>query len=221
IDVGGVATGNGDGSITSGSFNSFSNITLANLIGGTNPLPVELVSFTGHYNGQEVALKWKTASELNNDYFSVQRSSSGLDFYEISQINGNGTTNTSSEYHWIDSNPNSGKNYYRLQQVDFDGKSNFSGVVLVDVTGSDTKSFLAFPNPGKSDEITIQVTGLSHNSTVVVEILSIAGQSLWSLEGQTNSTGSAWLSMEEVKLPQGLYLLRIRGTQMITKVVIN
>ena len=77
-DIGGTATANYTGSILSNSFSSFSRFTLANKKGGTNPLPIELVSFNAKLINDKVDLDWTSASEINNDYYTIERSLYGL-----------------------------------------------------------------------------------------------------------------------------------------------
>lgn len=125
-----------------------------------SPLPVELVEFTGYHDEQQNfnVLNWITASELNNDYFVVQRSVDGVNFINIGQVEGNGTTNESSNYTFNDENPAIGKNYYRLRQVDFDGTSEFSDVIEIEVSSSvvATQILNYYPNP-TTDKLYIEM----------------------------------------------------------------
>ncbi len=103
---------------------------------GTNPftLPVSLTTFTAKANKTgSVNLVWGTASELNNAYFEVTRSSDGVNFSTIGKVTGIGTSNTLQNYNYTDTKPKAGANYYRLKQVDNDGKFAFSQVVSATV----------------------------------------------------------------------------------------
>jgi hypothetical protein len=112
----------------------------------SNPLPVELIDFTAKVvaNGF-VNLEWKTASELNNDFFTVQRSVDGAEFANIAQIKGAGTIQTESKYEFTDEKPLTNLSYYRLRQTDFDKKSSFSKVIAINVGRDDQLSL--YPNP--------------------------------------------------------------------------
>lgn len=92
---------------------------------GSSPLvlPVELGFFNAFEANGEVKLIWETITELNNDFFIVERSNNGFEFEGIAKVNGNGTTFVPKNYQWLDNNPFPGHNYYRLKQVDFDGTS--------------------------------------------------------------------------------------------------
>jgi hypothetical protein len=95
-----------------------------------NPLPVELIIFNGQQENQDVLLSWTTASEINNDYFSVERSLDGIIFTEIGRVNGNGTSTQLVNYHFTDNQPGE-LNYYRLRQFDFNGVNELSNIIAV------------------------------------------------------------------------------------------
>lgn len=126
-NIGGVATGNGVGSITSSSspvaFTAFSGeFTLANSLAGSNALPVELTSFDVHTSGQDAMLEWVTANEINNSHFEIERSANGQDFQEIWIEPGQGNASHSTQYEYVDKTRKLFPFYfYRISQVDFDG----------------------------------------------------------------------------------------------------
>jgi hypothetical protein len=110
-------------------------------------LPVTWLSFNGRTERGGNYLTWSTASELNNDYFEVQRSIDGQNFEVIGYVQGNGTTSMQSNYAFIDKEPSVGYNYYRLRQVDFDGTDDFSRTIVINTTGEGFGSLKVFPNP--------------------------------------------------------------------------
>ncbi|TXI68171.1 MAG: hypothetical protein E6Q41_04540 [Cyclobacteriaceae bacterium] len=128
--------------ISAGVITSFSPITLGSS-GLDNPLPVELISFTGTAENEKVNLKWVTASELNNDFFTVQHSTDGVEFESLGVIDGQGTKQSSTTYNFVDATPMAGVNYYRLKQTDFDGASSYSNIVAVNLD----LEWLLYPNP--------------------------------------------------------------------------
>lgn len=170
--------------ITSAPITSFSPITLGSTT-LSNPLPVELISFTGEVLNEQVKLNWVTASELNNDFFTVQRSVDGAEFESIAQIDGAGTIQTTTEYEFIDTNPFPNISYYRLKQTDFDKKFTYSKVIAVDVSLNGELSL--HPNPisygtlltlnRKGDYIILNnlgVTVLKVNQVNQIDISSLA-----------------------------------------------
>jgi len=95
----------------------------------TSPLPVELSSFVSKCSNGKVVLQWETSSELNNDYFIIERSEDGYDFYQVGVVDGAGNSTTTINYSWTDENSSVGS-YYRLTQVDFDGSTTQSDVLF-------------------------------------------------------------------------------------------
>lgn len=115
------------GSILSGSaISSFSPFTLASA-SSANPLPIKLVDFTASIVREETAvlLDWQTESEVNNDFFTIERSSDGYNWIAIHKASGAGSSNSLLRYEHLDENPLSGISYYRLKQTDFDGEYEY------------------------------------------------------------------------------------------------
>ncbi|HEY1038492.1 MAG TPA: hypothetical protein VGF30_03760, partial [Bacteroidia bacterium] len=121
IEIGGTTLWNADSPPVTGP---------ASIPTGLN-LPIQLVYFTAEgLKNHTVQLKWQTASETNNNYFELQRSTDDLNFTDIARIDGAGNSNTLINYKYIDENPIQGNNYYRLKQVDFDGNFHYSPIEL-------------------------------------------------------------------------------------------
>jgi hypothetical protein len=126
----------------------------------TGTLPIELVSFKARKeNDNAVKLDWVTASETNNDYFTVERSGDGIHFEKIINVAGAGNVTTTQYYSWVDRNPLSGNNFYRLRQTDYDGKNNVSPVVRVRISARESQ-ITVFPNPARQNEtISLKIPG--------------------------------------------------------------
>ena len=120
---------------------AFSNFT------GLKPtgLPIELTSFNAVYQNQEVVLSWQTASEINNHYFTVEKSNDAEEFHELMTVNGQGNSTTTHSYSIKDLHPLSGRTYYRLKQTDFDGHFTYSQLRWADAV--EAVSFAITPNP--------------------------------------------------------------------------
>lgn len=135
-----------NGTITSSAaVTSFSPFTLAST-SAINPLPVELSKFWAVNNPASVTLNWITASELNNDKFTLQRSSNGKTFYDIYELEGAGTTKEETRYQYVDETPLGGLSYYRLKQTDFDGKEEYPERGIISVRRED-EALTCYPNP--------------------------------------------------------------------------
>jgi hypothetical protein len=100
----------------------------------STPLPVQLISFSAEGQEGKIGLQWSTATEINNDYFDVQRSENGQDFISIASIKGNGNSCSLRQYQYDDNHVKEDiVYYYRLRQVDFDGRENFSGIAAAEM----------------------------------------------------------------------------------------
>ncbi|MEZ4936371.1 MAG: hypothetical protein R2799_02120 [Crocinitomicaceae bacterium] len=152
--------GNGGttGTAASGTINSFAPIsnfspfTLASTDELINPLPVELVSWKATLVDGKVELKWITETEINNDYFEVERSVDGINWESVLVVEGAGNSTQLMEYLHYDTSPLFGLSYYRLKQVDFDGTSKYFDIQSVNLALDQNLTF--YPNPVK-DILTI------------------------------------------------------------------
>lgn len=113
----------GTNTVSLSGITSFSRWTLAD---EDTPLPIELLSFELNRSDDGVNVDWTTASELNNDYFTLEYSINNSDIDEIYTVKGAGTSNSLNSYSFTHKEPIMGFNYYRIKQTDFDGTSNFS-----------------------------------------------------------------------------------------------
>lgn len=127
--------------------NKIGHLTLGSTNAGINPLPIELSEFSAKLARGGILLYWKTATELDNDHFEIERSTNGIDFKKIGKVDGHGTTTASHTYSFLDLDPLQGLSYYRLRQVDFDGMATYSDVVSVSNFDSDKKALSVFPVP--------------------------------------------------------------------------
>lgn len=118
----------------------------------TLSLPVELVRFSGSVDNTKVVLEWATATEHNNQYFTLERSPDARHFELVQQVPGAGNSTQLKPYQYIDVSPLPGLSYYRLQQTDYDGQTALLGLVAVHVSaGAD--ALRVFPNPVFGDEL--------------------------------------------------------------------
>lgn len=98
----------------------------------TSTLPIELLEFNAKRNDRYVDLTWQTASETNNNYFTVEKSIDGLNFSSIGNLSGAGNSSSVLSYKLIDSSPTQDRiSYYRLKQTDYDGTFTYSDIVSV------------------------------------------------------------------------------------------
>lgn len=126
---------------------SFSPFTLASF-SPVNPLPVELLRFDAQAGTRQVDLFWETATEINNNYFAVERSVDLIHYEYVMQVSGAGNSNEIRNYSATDFNPYKGISYYRLRQTDYDGHFTYYGPRSVYFT--DTYDVRLYPNPAQT-----------------------------------------------------------------------
>ncbi|MEM8887555.1 MAG: T9SS type A sorting domain-containing protein [Bacteroidota bacterium] len=170
--------------------------------------PVELSHFSVSLQEGNAVLDWTTASELNNDYFQVERAGEDRLFLPIGQISGAGNSSSSLDYQFIDENPLEGSNYYRLRQVDFNGEFEIFQTIEVSFDSEGVLSFRSQYSP-QEDLLSIWIANPG-KEVYHTEVLSLSGQLVFSKEG--NSA----LESESLQIPlshtsAGMYLIRLRS----------
>ena len=162
--------------------------------------PVDLISFNGVANPNGVDLIWKTAMELNNDYFDLLRSSDGIHFSSIAHINGAGTSNHTLSYPYRDKDITSGLVYYKLAQHDYDGTITFSKIISVHFDKTGSAPILIAPNPFSSSFIISKI----FDEAATVSIYDIYGRLL---EQKTTSATENVISLGD-SLANGSYIVQ-------------
>jgi len=169
-------------------------------------LPVELLSFRGEQNKDQIDLFWNTANEQNNDFFTLEKADENGVFHEIAVVKGAGTTDENQYYNETDFQPYLGQNLYRLKQTDFDGKTTTSAVVSINFKANETVDF--FPNPVRNGAFTLQYLTDKNPGQAQLEIFTLNGQTLHA-ETLVVETGSNFYDIQVNQLPKGVYLARI------------
>lgn len=116
-----------------------------------SPLPIELLAFNTEPLNNDVNITWKTATEINNYYFTIETSIDGIEWQEITRVDGAGNSYSIINYNYIDQDPFLGTSYYRLKQTDFDGQFSYSNISSVTINKSNTQLTNAYPNPTKNN----------------------------------------------------------------------
>ncbi|MBB6462196.1 T9SS type A sorting domain-containing protein [Flammeovirga kamogawensis] len=168
-------------------------------------LPITLSFFTlsGNQDGS-VTLKWETSSELNNDYFEVQKSSDGKHWETITEIEGAGNSAVKLTYNFTDDSPFNGKSYYRLHQVDFDKNESFSSVLVYQNGEAETVlSLFTYPNPFVN---TFTVTG-DEIELSTLKVFDANGQQIV-LSQKIENTNTVTINLSQ--FPNGMYFIKTR-----------
>ncbi|OFY87878.1 MAG: hypothetical protein A3F72_03125 [Bacteroidetes bacterium RIFCSPLOWO2_12_FULL_35_15] len=193
------------GNITSDVMNSFSPFTFGSRI-GLNPLPIKLLTFDAKLNSSKtVDLAWSTASEKNNDYFTIEKSIDAANFESVITIDGAGTSTNTLYYSEVDLNPYAGTSYYRLKQTDYDGNRNYSNIVSIDYKKAGT-SVNIFPNPNDGNGFNILLTG-NENEEILVVLYDATGQEVYS-KIITKTTDQTITAIDPLtRLSSGVYMV--------------
>ncbi|MBU1718139.1 MAG: T9SS type A sorting domain-containing protein, partial [Bacteroidetes bacterium] len=219
IPVGGAPGrifGGGAGYALKTGFTTFSRFAIIKSI--NEPLPIEMLSFTGVLNDGNVDLFWTTFSEINNDYFTVERAginetSNLLQWEFVETVDGAGTSNFKIDYSTRDISPKSGISYYRLKQTDFDGNSSFSEPIAINNTnnGIGTSNFLVYPNPSFNQVINIVgIKSYSPNELLYISVTDIMGRTVISMKILTDDIGFFSTAINRNnELVAGVYLIDI------------
>lgn len=196
----GVVTGVSVGTVTITYMNS-SGCTVSAIVNVTAPLPVELMYFDAQLNTDKtVDLIWATETEINNDYFVVERSPDLKNWYSIANTDGAGTSDWLIHYREQDGSPQAGENYYRLKQIDFDGMIRLSDIKTVYL--SDDRKLLYYPNPANDQ---LHITG-DDLDNMQISIVSNCGQ-LVSCE-QSLAEDGHWI-INTSQLASGIYAVKL------------
>jgi hypothetical protein len=181
-------------------------------------LPIELLTFSAKYEEGKVILNWSTATEFNNDYFTIEKSIDGKEFEKVLSIKGAGNSTIIQNYITEDLNPYQGISYYRLKQTDYDGLTSFSDLVAVKIE-SKVKNIEIFPNPlSENQNITLDIFG---NKNEIVDIKAIDNL------GRIYYSNNIILESEEhilnISLPNGLYyiIVNINNNTINRKIIVN
>ena len=177
-------------------------------------LPIELTSFTATCDGRSALVEWTTATEKNNDYFSLERSDDAINFTEIARVAGAGNSIEPLDYAYTDYGIHGGDNYYRLVQVDYDGTRTASEIIVANCIESevDEPDVQAYPNPF-NDELTVVLDNFG-NRAATIEVYDMLGKLIY-----TNKIAAPQNSYETIlnlsNLPPAAYTVRVSTTDFV------
>ncbi len=181
-------------------------IDAGGVLGGTCPLPVSLLRFTGYNERDNNVLEWTTTSEMNSDYFIIERGKGqGTgEWEEIGKVKGAGNASATRNYSFLDREPSAGINYYRLKQTDYDGKFTYSNVVHI--TMKQFNSVTISPNPAK-ESLQITISGfLNFKTEINVRIYDVLGREVYNYQFLDPKS---LLNLDVNALSKGMYFLKI------------
>ncbi|MBN4065922.1 T9SS type A sorting domain-containing protein, partial [Candidatus Amoebophilus asiaticus] len=193
------------------SITAFSKWTVSN--NSTDPLPIDLLSFTAEVEGNSIRLKWETATETNNDYFTIDKSNDGISFEEVALVDAIGNSNSPVSYTVLDENPFEGVSYYRLKQTDNDGQFEYFPMVPVKFGNTENNLFINItPNPfNNSAQI---IVNSEMEDIVLLRIFNSNGQTVHDQKIRIY-VGRNNLDVDLTKYTSGVYHMWIQHNEKI------
>ena len=188
---------------------------------GSSVLPVEIINFNAVGQNSKVILNWTTASESNNSYFEIERSTNGIQYKSIGKVEGIGTTSQTNHYNFTDFGPFTETNYYRLKQVDVDGRAKYTAVLTFKLNNKLKKSINISPNP-VTDLINIRVSSDAATNGVI-RIINDFGQTIYQ-QSQRLVKGENLFTINSLQnLSKGIYTVKIviDGDIFSTRLIYN
>ncbi|MCH8904722.1 MAG: T9SS type A sorting domain-containing protein [Bacteroidetes bacterium] len=169
---------------------------------------VSLISFKAEQEEDYVYIFWKTASEKNNDYFTIERSLNGIDFEKIGTIRGERNSLEVVQYSLEDNNPLPGTIYYRLKQTDFDGNFSYFPMVTIDYKHDQKSGLHVYPNTGQENSINREISGM-RGEYALISIVNLSGEEMYSNIVQTESGSLNITCRSNSLLSTGIYVVRV------------
>ena len=169
-------------------------------------LPVEILSFYAKRENKQALLVWETASENNNDFFTLEKSRDGRSFEEMLKVKGAGKSETTIEYTAVDKDPFEENTYYRLKQTDYNGNSSYSKIISLNYEKETKGSLIIYPNPFSSQtELKFDATKESEQN---IEVYNYLGTLVYNKKVQIQE-GENKTELDLSELSQGIYFVRL------------
>ena len=173
-------------------------------------VPVELLYFTANLTIDKKGLcQWATATEINNNYFIVERTRDGVHYDFVGKVNGAGNSNSALYYSTLDADPYQGVSYYRLKQVDFDGSTTYSKLVSINL--ENLEIITIYPNPA-IDNIDYLISS-PQAGNVTITVVDVLGRIILKRE-EAIDAGLTKKQLNVASMSDGSYLLRITTQNM-------
>ena len=171
-------------------------------------LPIDLINFSATLYGEAVKLNWQTVSEINNDYFTVERSIDGIIWEVVSNVNGAGNSTSILSYQSLDLEPYPRISYYRLKQTDFDGVFSYSLIRVVNILTMAPLNTVIYPNPNNGlFNVRLPLSNLK--SPLFYSIYNLSGKLIIRKEINKSLNDNNY-KINVPEIPKGFYYISIK-----------
>jgi|GEM_PF-726578 len=202
---------------TSGQYYTLGSIEVA-------ALPVTLLSFEANVSeNNQVKIDWSTASEVNNSFYTIERSTNGVDFQVLTSVDGAGNSSELLFYTYTDTKPINGLSFYRLKQTDFSGDFEFSEIKSVRLTRVFETSYSAYPNPIRQGETLHISYTVERDQTLRLVFLNARAQIIATESYEVKITND-FIEISSDHLDRGLNIIRVldeSGNAVTLKVIVR
>ncbi len=174
-------------------------------------LPLTLINFNAVVDNCTNKLRWASENETNTNYFSIEKSVNGIDWFKIGTINAQGNSIIRLNYSFIDNDVQSvqGKFLYRLKMVDKDNSFKYSDVIMV-LNNCQKLQMIIYPNPVINNSINFSISGFSKN---IISVLKSVSGEIISIKNCANGSNL----LDVTKLANGIYILTVSDKDGNTK----
>jgi predicted MPP superfamily phosphohydrolase len=183
----------------------------------TGVLPVSFMSFDAKLDNDKVLLNWATAQELDNKYFTIEKSTDGINFNFLAKQNAAANNNTINNYSLVDYKPANGINFYRLSQTDFSNNTIIYETRKVNVKSNNT--FFVSVSKTQSQQVTVKINS-DKNNQINMKVVDMMGREVL----QENFMVNVGVNTKLLNLKEGMYILVIsngKEEKTSTKIVVQ
>lgn len=209
-----AATQSNNGIFTGGVNDGYDSQRSSDIVQDEPNLPIELLFFDAYVVGEDVQIEWETVTEINNDYFTVERAENPARPEDLIIVPGQGNSEFSHQYAVLDKDPLPGVSYYRLRQTDFDGTETHSDWVAVkfEIEFDNANDIQIYPNPVTGTYFEIKATGFDGKEAMEIYLVDMNGRQIQKLHGVADDKGAILQRVEiSESLPGGTYGVVMSG----------
>jgi hypothetical protein len=212
----GNASNTGNSLTSVNTISTWSPFTIGN-VAPANPLPIDLLSFTGKSIDEINQLKWETSLEINASHFDIERSTNANYFVKIGLVAANNSSKEASNYTFDDIAPSTGENYYRLKMVDIDSKYKYSKVIQI--TNADKAGVVGYfyPNPSDSKQASVDIIAKEAGEWSIVNY-DLTGKVI-NYQKKVLAKGFNKVTVENLAQGETLFMLQNKDVNVVRKIV--